>query len=61
MGRFTDGSFLYQGSKTVYPDLVSVPCSLFLSLCVTHAEMGQTTGGRWPFGQLACPLTGSEG
>ena len=53
MGRFTDGSFLYQGSKTVYPDLVSVPCSLFLSLCVTHAEMGQTTGGRWPFGQLA--------
>lgn len=38
-----------------------VPRSVFLSLCVTHAETGQTTGGRWPFGQLACPLTGSEG
>ena len=61
MGRFTDGSFLCQASKTVSPGPASVPCSLFLSLCVTHAEMGQTTGGRWPFGQLVCPLTGSEG
>lgn len=60
MGGFTDGSFLYQSSKTVSPGLAGVPCSLFLSLCVTHAEMGQTTGGWWPFGQLACPLTGSE-